>query len=135
MLALDTSALVKRYVEEPGTELVLETMARDGEWCASALCLAEAQVTLCHLGFDASAERSLLWALHTDWERFLVVPADDLCLARAAEIGCAHRVRTLDAIHLAAADRLPRPVTFLTFEARQAKAAEAVGLDVGDGVS
>jgi hypothetical protein len=57
-----------------------------------------------------------------------VVPVDDLCLARAVEIGCEHRVRTLDAVHLAAAERLPPPVRFLTFDARQGGAAQALGL-------
>lgn len=48
---------------------------------------------------------------------------------RAAEIGCSHDVRTLDAIHLAA-DRLPRPYAFLTFDRRQAAAARQMDIDV-----
>jgi hypothetical protein len=28
-------------------------------------------------------ERGVVRALHADWKRFLVVPVDDLCLARA----------------------------------------------------
>ena len=130
MLVLDTSALVKRYVEEEGFETVLELMADDLEWGASALCLPESEVTLCHRGFDDTTLRSLTAALRADWERFAVVPVDDRCLARAAAIGCEQRVRTLDAVHLAAADRLPRPVRFVTFDQRQAEAARVLGLDV-----
>jgi predicted nucleic acid-binding protein len=132
MLLLDTSALVKRYVDEAGTEEVLSLMASDEGWCASALCHAETHVTLCHLGFEPAAEQSLARSLEADWEHFLVVPVDDLCLARAAEIGCALKVRTLDAIHLAAADRLPRPFTFVTFDARQAAGAKVLGFAVAD---
>ena len=88
MLVLDASALVKRYVEEPGTRDVVALMAGDSGWCASALCRAETHVTLCHLGFEETVERKLARSLQADWEHFLVVPVDELCLARAAEIGC-----------------------------------------------
>ena len=36
----------------------------------------------------------------------------------------------LDAVHLAAADRLPAPVTFLTFDPSQIPVALALGLQV-----
>ncbi|MBA3382001.1 MAG: type II toxin-antitoxin system VapC family toxin [Actinobacteria bacterium] len=130
MLVLDASALVKRYVEEAGTSEVIRLMAEDSKWCAAALCRTETQVTLCHLGLGETVERQLGRLLHADWEHFLVVPVDDLCLASAAEIGCERRLRTLDAIHLAAADRLPRPFTFVTFDVRQADAARALAFEV-----
>ena len=130
MLFLDASALVKRYVAEDGSPQVVELMARDTAWCASALCLAEVHVTLCHLAFDERTLSRLAAAADADWQRFFVVPADELCLARAVEIGCAHAVPTLDAIHLAAAERIREPVTFFTFDERQRKAAEALALIV-----
>jgi len=130
MLFLDTSALLKRYAHEDGTALVLELMDADREWLASALAQPEAEVTLCHLGLDKEVENEQRRRLRDDWERFRVVPVDGACLLRAAEIGCLHRVRTLDALHLAAADRLPRPLVFLTFDQRQAAAARAMGLSV-----
>ena len=85
---------------------------------------------MCHLGFDEALEHTLVRSLQADWERFLVVPVDDRCLALAAEIGCAARVRTPDAVHLAAADRLPRPFAFVTFDSRQADGARTLGYDV-----
>jgi len=39
-------------------------------------------------------------------------------------------LRTVDALHLAAADRLPPPVRFVTFDPRQIPVALALGLDV-----
>ncbi len=130
MLFLDASALVKRYVAEDGSSEVAELMARETAWCASALCLVEVRVTLCHLAFDERTLSGLAAAAEADWQRFFVVPADELCLARAVEIGCAHAVPTLDAIHLAAAERIREPVTFFTFDERQRKAAEALALIV-----
>ncbi len=135
MLFLDTSALLKRYVQEDGTALVLELMERDAAWVASALAYAESRVSLCHLAFAGSGRDEACDRLADDWERFTAVPIDGRCLADAAGIGCAHKLRTLDAIHLATADRLPKPLTFLTFDRRQAAAARALGMAVvGDDI-
>ena len=129
MLFLDTSALVKRYVEEDGTGLVLERMGADPEWVVSSVARTEAEITFCRLGFDRDSAD--IWRrLGDDWERCHVVPVDPDCLERARDIGCRYEVRTLDAIHLAAADRLPRPLVVLTFDHRQADAARAMELVV-----
>jgi predicted nucleic acid-binding protein len=130
MLFLDTSALIKRYVEEDGTALVLRRMSEDLEWVVSAVARTEAEITMCRLGFDASVDATAKSSLREDWEHCHVVPLDPACLARAAELGCRYDVRTLDALHLAAADRLPQPLVMLTFDRRQADAARALGLTV-----
>ena len=130
MLFLDTSALLKRYVEEDGTELVLELMIGDPEWVVSSVARTEAEITLCRLGFDRDDSTDVWRRLGDDWTRCYVVPVDPACIERAGEIGCRYEVRTLDAIHLAAADRLPRPHVVLTFDRRQADAARAMELVV-----
>lgn len=129
-LALDASALVKRYVREPGRDLVLDAMAADPDWCASALARTEALVALHQVAIGRRQQEQLWSALRDDWDAFVVVPVDDRCLARAVEIGAGFGVRTVDAIHLAAADRLPRPVRYLTFDSNQIPAAAALGLEV-----
>ena len=78
---------------------------------------------------EASLRRARV-ALDEDWGRFHVVPLDAECMDRAIELGCEHQLRTLDAIHLAAARRLPGPMRLLTFDDRQATAAAAIGLEV-----
>jgi hypothetical protein len=130
MLFLDTSALIKRYVEEDGTALVLQRMADDPLWVVCAVARAEAEIALCRLGFDPGGRDDPRQRLREDWERCHVVPVDPACLARAAEVGCRHQLRTLDALHLAAADRLPRPLVVLTFDRRQADAARSLDLIV-----
>jgi predicted nucleic acid-binding protein len=126
MLFLDTSALVKRYVAEDGTDLVLARMLNDTEWVVSALARSEAEIALCRLGFTQDKDEEVWQRLREDWERCHVVPVDPACLERAKELGCQFEVRTLDALHLAAADRLPRPVLMLTFDQRQADAARSM---------
>ena len=130
MLFLDTSALVKRYVDEAGTDLVLRRMDEDPEWAASVMARTETEITLCRLGFKADEHPEMWQRLREDWDRCHVIPVDATCLGRAAEIGCHHGARTLDAVHLAAADRLPRPLLLLTFDRRQSDAARSMELAV-----
>jgi predicted nucleic acid-binding protein len=130
LLAVDTSALVRRYVRASGHGLVTEAMGESGVWCASALARAEALQALHHLAVARSQHDALWQALRTDWDRFHVVPLDERCLADAVEIGATYRVRSVDAIHLAAAARLPRPVRYLTFDRRQIPAAAGLGFEV-----
>ena len=127
MLFLDTSALIKRYVAEAGSDLVIERMSADTVWTASALAQLETQVTLCHLGLDEATEADLHARATSDWERFIVVSLAAPMTDRAVDIACRHRLRTLDAIHLAAAAQLPPPFTFVTFDAKQAAAAHDLG--------
>lgn len=129
-LALDTSALLGRFLSGPHRTVVLDAMADDDSWCASVLALTEA-LTLVDRVTELAHERGRLRrALRDDWERIHVVPLDQRCLDRAAELGREQPLRTIDALHLAAADRLPRPTTFATFDPRQIGVALALGFDV-----
>ena len=129
-LFVDTSALVKRYVDEPGRDVVLDAMATDGEWCASALCLTEAKLVLHRIAATPRQADRLWRALHEDWDAFHVVPLDDQCLAAATDIGANYGIGVSHAIHLAAATRLPAPVHYLTLDQRQVAAAVALDLEV-----
>jgi predicted nucleic acid-binding protein len=129
-LALDTTALLSRYLEGPTREVLLAALAADPDWCASELALSEALMLVDRLGDDPARTDDLRRALRDDWERVHVVPVDARCLDRAAELGRTQPLRTVDAVHLAAADRLPRPVTFATFDPAQIPVALALGFDV-----
>ena len=60
--------------------------------------------------------------------KLVVGPVDNnVFVVRCRETGDAVLV---DAIHLAAADRLPRPVTFVTFDPAQIPVALSLGFDV-----
>ena len=107
MLALDTSALIARYLDHPTRDLVTGAMDQDHDWCASALVLAEALAMVDRLAIDPITGGELRRALRDDWGRMAVVPVDQGCLERAAELARLHPLRMIDAIHLAAAARLP----------------------------
>jgi predicted nucleic acid-binding protein len=66
-----------------------------------------------------------------DWERMIVVELDREIYSRAADIAITLGVRTLDALHLAAAQRAgAHALPFLTFDVRQANAARSLGWTV-----
>ena len=129
-IALDTTALLARFLDGPSRPVIVEAMNADGDWCASALALSEALMLVDRLGDDPGRTDELRRALRDDWERIHVVPIDGPCLDRATELGRTQPLRTVDAIHLAAADRLPRPLTFATFDPPQIPVALALGFDV-----
>ena len=129
-IALDTTALLARFLDTPARPVIVEAMAEDPDWCASALALSEALMLVDRLGDDPARTDELRRAIRDDWERIHVVPVDQRCLDRAAELGRTQPLRTVDALHLAAADRLPTPTTFATFDPSQIPVAASLGFDV-----
>jgi predicted nucleic acid-binding protein len=130
MLFVDSSALVKRYVDEPGRDLVLAAMDEADGWFASAIARTEALLILNRLAANPRQAERLGRALRADWDAFHVVPVDERCLHTAETIGANFGLRLAHAIQLAAADRLPRPLRFLTLDDRQVAAAVALDLEV-----
>ena len=129
-LVVDSSALVLRYVAHPYRSVLTSAMEADPAWFASQLTRTELLIALHRLAGSKSAARDLSAAARADWDAFHVIPIDDLCLATAVEIGSDFGLRTVDAIQLAAADRLPRPVSFATLDHNQIPAAAALGFDL-----
>lgn len=129
-LYVDTSALVRRYVHGTDRELVLGAMAEASDWCASALVHSECQLAMRLMSAHPRQHEQLAAALRRDWDAFWVVPLDGRCLARAAQLGAQFGLRTVDALHLAAADRIPRPAAYLTFDRRHIPAATGLGFTV-----
>ncbi len=129
-LALDSSALLSRYVRGPERRLVLSAMERSSNWCASELARTEVMMALHRLANSNIAAQDLWAAARADWDAFVVVPVDKRCLAAAAEIGSVYGLTTVDAIHLAAADRLPKPIRYATLDPNQIPAAAAMGFEL-----
>lgn len=128
MIAFDSSALVKRYRAEPHSEWLAEEMQKDPHWVGSALLAPETAITMSR-AFSSSDQLALVdTRLSRDLEFFDLLPVDGECLVNSIEIGRGFGLRTLDAIHLAAVRTLPAECRFVTFDVKQAEAAEALGL-------
>lgn len=127
---VDSSALVKRYLEEPDASSARELLAADTEWVTANHAYTEVYRTLHIRGAEAERGRALL-QLEQDWQRMLVVALDDSLCRRAAELSIVTGTRTLDALHLAAAERAGgRALPLLTFDIRQAVAGRNLGFTV-----
>ena len=125
MLYLDSSALVKRYLKEEGSDSVIAAMEDAEEaWCS------------CRIGFLETARAvgraegaRALREVELDWREFDVVEVDSELTERAVEVAIASGLRTLDALHLAAALSLAdAEIVFATWDARLHRAARTTGL-------
>ena len=130
MIYVDTSALLKRYVEEPDSDRAEGYLLGDPVWVTARITLVEVRRNLHRLLSPLAREAAL--ALFTDvWMRMKVVELDAITCESAAAVSEVTGARSLDALHLAAAIRAGGPgMTVVTFDARQASAARALGLDV-----
>lgn len=127
---LDSSALVAVAIDGAARPVVIDALEADGDWCSSALSLGEALALVPRLTDEDVLQSDLEDSLRLLWDRIAVVPVDQTCLDRAARITLEQPVKITDAIHLAAADRLPRPLTFVTFDPAQIPVALSMGFDV-----
>jgi uncharacterized protein len=129
-VVLDATALLAAHVAVSGTAVVRAALDTDDVWCAAATALGEAMVAIDALVDDDVRRNELEDEIRRTWDWCHIVPIDDRCLERAAEIAREQPVSFARAVHLAAADRLPRPVRFVTFDAAQIPVALSLGFDV-----
>lgn len=123
---VDSSALLKRYVEHAESDRADELLARDPSLVTGRHTIVEVRRNLARL-LEASAVAESRRQLATDLAAFNIVELDADTCELAATIAEQSGVRSLDALHLAAARRLGTTLTFLTFDIRQADAARDLG--------
>ncbi|HEX2784247.1 MAG TPA: type II toxin-antitoxin system VapC family toxin [Ilumatobacteraceae bacterium] len=127
---VDSSALLKRYVDEPDSTTAERLLLSDPLLVTSWLTLVEVRRDLPRL-LDGPALREAKQQFTNDLDAFAMVAIDEAVCRAAAQIGEQLVVRSLDAIHLASAQRLVVPgLPFITFDLRQAQAARSLGFTV-----
>lgn len=127
---VDSSALLKRYVEEADSTAADALLRADAALLTARHTIVEVRRNLARLlsGRELMAARAVF---AEDLASISVIELDEATCESAAMIAETTGVRTLDALHLAAAQRVASPgVGFLTFDLRQAQAARALGLTV-----
>lgn len=124
LLYVDTSAFLKLFVVEPGSEAMLElSLAHQGKLASSDLLIAETLGTLNRRELDLSDAKSALRAVH-------LMPIRRNILDEAAELSM-FGLRTLDGIHLATALSVKSNLdAFITFDHKLAEVAQQLGLRV-----
>lgn len=127
---VDSSALVKRYVDEPESDAAERVLLSDDAWLTANHTYVEVVLALARKLTEADLPLARE-AFEADWSRMLVVAVDHETCRRAATIGSETQTRTLDALHLAAAERAGgRRLRFVTFDLRLADAARLLGFPV-----
>lgn len=125
MLYLDASALVKRYVEEEGSDLVLRAMDVATAWSMCRIGYVETVRAVALAGGSRTVKR-----VEADWLSFDVVEVDAALVEHAAQLALSAELRSLDALHLASALVLPpEDLTVATWDARLHRAARDRGLE------
>jgi uncharacterized protein len=133
----DTSALIKRYVDEFGRRDVL-ALLRKNHCVVSAVLPVEVRSALrrrvSEKTLDSKRVPAVLKRLEADRAYWTIVEASREVLAMAESLSGAHPLRALDAIHVASAklfaDRAAsQAFTFVSADSRQTDVAEALGLE------
>lgn len=149
-LMLDASALLAAVVDGQQRATLIEALtsltatrgvqdddaarsgaqASDAQLCASALALTEALAAVDRLTDEAVLRADMEDELRRLWDHVHVVPVDQRCLDEAARLARERPIRVSDAVHFAAANRLPPPIRFVTVDPTQVAVALGLGYDV-----
>lgn len=135
-LYLDTSALVKLYVEEEGSGRVHRALDISDLVATSALALLEARSAFVRRryegGLSAAEYGKAVTNLGVDWPRFLLIEVGESLIRLGTKLVETHRLRAYDALHLASAitfqDRLRAPLVFATWDRNLQRVAKREGL-------
>ncbi|MDP1930346.1 MAG: type II toxin-antitoxin system VapC family toxin [Gammaproteobacteria bacterium] len=129
----DSSAFVKRYISEPGTESVLAWCDQATEIVLSGIILPEIISAFCRL----QRETRITQTQYRQLKSLLLADIEDAALADLSPEVLAHAIanietntlRGMDAIHIGSALALKVDV-FLSADSRQLDAASRAGLRV-----
>lgn len=132
---LDSSALAKRYVQEPGSDRLQEILWSASTLGVSVLCISEIVSALCRRRRERTlspqqylkAKRALL----VDIEDSTIVYVTDQVVARAVELLERWPLRSSDSLQVASAAEWSAEL-FVSADEKQCIAARGFGLQVED---
>lgn len=138
ILYLDTSALVKVYVQEPKSALVRENVQQADSLATSRIAYAEARAALARKrreeGLSRTDYRTVVGDLNKDWPDYFVIDVTESVVQAAGILAESYALSGADAIHLASAVALMKQagdhVMFCCFDGRLLSAARKEDLQV-----
>jgi predicted nucleic acid-binding protein len=139
---VDTSAIAKRYLSEIGSDWVQGWIAPNtgNRILVSEIVVAEMRSILARrvregLSQEVADSAKLAFTEHILRE-YRVIPLNRQCISLAGQLTEKHLLRTLDAIHVAAAlqarSTITSPLTFISADRNQRTAAIAEGFALDD---
>jgi predicted nucleic acid-binding protein len=107
ILYLETSRLVKLYVEESGSDETASLLEKAEFAATSIISYVEARAALARKtrdgGLTEDGHKMAKASLEADWERFIVLHTGMDVVREAARLAEKHGLRGFDALHLASA--------------------------------
>jgi predicted nucleic acid-binding protein len=137
-LYTDTSALVKKYIQEAGSEQVISYFETYPIIGTAALTLPEIAAALAkaiRLGWVPEAETRQAWQdFLSHWPTYTRLPVSTGIIERGAYLTWRYGLRAYDAVHLASAlswkEMIGQDVVFACFDKNLNKAAQQEGLQI-----
>jgi predicted nucleic acid-binding protein len=136
ILFCDTSALLKLYIVEAGSESVKALASEADSVAVCRIAWAESHAALSRrareVPQDAPVIEQAKVALAQDWPHFVVLEVTQALVERAGEYADTFALRGYDSVQLAAAFETGRiaqlPICFACFDDRLNKAAKVLGM-------
>lgn len=138
IIYLDTSSLVKIYVDELGSAKVKEFVDSASVVSTSKVAYAEARAAFARKhkegGFSLNTLQKIVEDLNRDWESYFVIEVTDGLIRSSGDLAGKYLLRGFDSIHLASAVNLKaktgKEVYFSSNDLKLNKAAEKEGFVV-----
>lgn len=136
ILYLDTSALVKLYVEEPLSQELTVAVTEAEAVATSLIAYTESRAAFARARREARLSlpvyRRIVETFVEDWPRYISVAVTDRLVKNAGDLAAKRGLRGYDALHLASAlslcQQVTIPVTFLAFDQALSLAAKREAL-------
>ena len=123
---VDANVYLTIYLNEPEQAAALILLRQDPAWTSAAHTEVEVRRNLVReLRGDPLARARQ--AFDADWAKTEVVELDDAVCKRAAQIAEATGIKTLDALHLAAAGPVRPAARLVTYDRKLAETARTFG--------
>ena len=135
---LDTSSLVKLYVEEIDSEKVKGIADKAAAISTSKIAYVEARAAFARKqkegGLSLTSLRKVVEDLNKDWESYFVIEVTDGLIRFAGDIAEKYLLRGFDSIHLASAvhlkNKIKSDIHFSSRDLRLNQSAEKEGIIV-----
>jgi predicted nucleic acid-binding protein len=142
ILYVDTSAFLKLYLQEMGSDLVRESVDRATAVFTHLITYAEMQASLTRAVQQRRLTQSDLShqaeCFESDWKMLHVVQVTEPLVRRAGALARDHQLRGYDSVQLAAAEKvfneLPAETnfSFMVFDKELQAAARSLGMTITD---
>lgn len=128
---LDSSAVVKLYVEEAGSDIARRLVEDSHIVATSKIAYAEVRAAMARASREGTLSQSdyrrAVTAFNADWPTYFALEVSDHLLTLAGDLAEKHKLRGCDAIHFSAAvilqQKLKEPLTFACWDERLRTAA------------